>query len=71
MTYYHRNGVCYFRSKAYSEFVGTSEQLQQKDLHQRAIRAWKGLSSKELNRWRRYAEDVAAHRPPYMGMGIV
>lgn len=65
MTYYHRNGVCYFRSKAYSEFAGTAEQLEQKGLHQRAIKAWRGLSSKEQNRWRRYAEGVAAHRPPY------
>lgn len=65
MTYYHRNGVCYFRSKAYSEFAGTAEQLEQKGLHQRAIKAWKGLSSKEQNKWRRYAEGVAAHRPPY------
>ena len=67
VTYYHRNGVCYFRSKAYSEFVGTEEQLEQKGQHQRAIRAWKGLSSKEQNRWRRYAEGMAAHRPPYRG----
>lgn len=65
VTYYHRNGVCYFRSKAYSEFAGTAEQLEQKELHQRAIKAWKGLSSKEQNRWRRYAEGVSAHRPPY------
>ena len=65
VTYYHRNGVCYFRSKAYSEFAGTAEQLEQKGLHQRAIKAWRGLSSKEQNRWRRYAEGVAAHRPPY------
>lgn len=65
MTYYHRNGVCYFRSKAYSEFAGTAEQLEQKGLHQRAIKAWRGLSSKEQKRWRRYADGVAAHRPPY------
>lgn len=65
MTYYHRNGVCYFRSKAYSEFTGTAEQLEQKGLHQRAIKAWRGLSSKEQKRWRRYADGVAAHRPPY------
>ena len=65
VTYYHRNGVCYFRCKAYSEFAGTAEQLEQKGLHQRAIKAWRGLSSKEQNRWRWYAEGVAAHRPPY------
>ena len=65
MTYYHRNGVCYFRSKAYSEFAGTAEQMEQKGLHLRAIKAWRGLSSKEQKRWRRFAEGVAAHRPPY------
>ena len=65
VTYYHRNGVCYFRSKAYSEFAGTAEQLEQKELHQRAIKAWRGLTSKQQNRWRRYADGVAAHRPPY------
>ena len=65
VTFYHRNGVCYFRSKAYSEFAGTAEQLEQKGLHQRAIKAWRGLTSKQQNKWRKYAEGVAAHRPPY------
>ena len=27
VTFYHRDGICYFRSKAYSEFAGTAEQL--------------------------------------------
>lgn len=65
VTFYHRNGVCYFRSKAYSEFAGTAEQLEQKGLHQRAIKAWRGLTSKQQNKWRKYADGVAAHRPPY------
>ena len=65
VTFYHRNGVCYFRSKAYSEFAGTAEQLEQKGLHQRAIKAWRGLPSKQQNKWRKYADGVAAHRPPY------
>jgi hypothetical protein len=65
VTYYHRNGICYFRSKAYSEFAGTAEQLEQKELHQRAIKAWRELSSKDQKKWRRYAEGVAAHRPPF------
>ena len=65
VTFYHRNGVCYFRSKAYSEFAGTDEQLEQKSLHQRAIKAWRGLTSKQQNKWRKYADGVAAHRPPY------
>ena len=65
VTFYHRNGLCYFRSKAYSEFAGTAEQLEQKSLHQRAIKAWRGLTSKQQNKWRKYADGVAAHRPPY------
>ena len=65
VTFYHRNGVCYFRSKAYSEFAGTAEQLEQKSLHQRAIKAWRELTSKQQNKWRKYADGVAAHRPPY------
>ena len=65
VTFYHRNGVCYFRSKAYSEFAGTAEQLEQKGLHQRAIKAWRGLTSKQQNKWRKYADGVAPHRPPY------
>lgn len=65
VTFYHRNGICYFRSKAYSEFAGTAEQLEQKALHQRALKAWRGLSSKDQAKWRRYADGVAAHRPPY------
>ncbi len=64
-TYYHRNGICYFRSKAYSEFVGTAEQLEQQSLHQRAIRAWQSLPHKTQAQWRKLAVGVAAHRPPF------
>lgn len=28
VTFYHRNGICYFRSKAYSDFAGTADQLE-------------------------------------------
>ena len=64
-TYYHRNGVCYFRSKAYSEFAGTAEQLEQQSLHQRAIRAWQSLPHRTQAQWRKLAVGVAAHRPPF------
>lgn len=65
VTFYHRNGICYFRSKAYSEFAGTPGQLEQKCLHQRAIAAWRSLSPADQNLWRRFAAGVAAHRPPF------
>ena len=65
ITYYHRNGICYFRSKAYSEFKGTAEQLEQKGLHHRAILAWQTLTPRQQQKWRRLAVGVAAHRPPF------
>lgn len=65
VTFYHRNGICYFRSKAYSEFAETGEQLEQKKLHNRAILAWQGLNNEQQLRWRRLAVGVAAHRPPF------
>ena len=65
VTFYHRNGICYFRSKAYSEFKGTAEQLEQKELHHRAILAWQTLTPRLQQKWRRLAVGVASHRPPF------
>ena len=65
VTFYHRNGICYFRSKAYSEFKGTAEQLEQKELHHRAILAWQTLTPRLQQKWRRHAVGVASHRPPF------
>ena len=65
ITFYHRNGVCYFKSKPYSEFTGTAEQMENLDLHRRAIRAWQSLSHNRQIIWRYMAKDVIAHRPPF------
>lgn len=65
VTFYHRNGVCYFRSKAHSNFAGTAEQLEQAELHRRAIKAWQGLTHEIQMLWRKMARGVASHRPPF------
>ena len=65
VTFYHRDGVCYFRSKAYSEFAGTAEQLERKELHHRAILAWQRLEAEVQKEWRALAMSVEAHRPPF------
>ena len=65
VTFYHRDGICYFRSKAYSEFKGTVGQLEQKQVHHRAILAWQTLTHRQQQKWRKYAVGVAAHRPPF------
>ena len=71
ITYYHRNGVCFFRSKPYTEFPGTAEQLVRLDLHRRAIRAWQGLDHGTQMIWREYAKPVVAHRPPFDNKGHI
>ena len=65
ITFYHKNGICYFRSKPYSEFAGTREQLENLNLHRRAIRAWQSLPHRKQLKWRELAKNVIAHRPPY------
>ncbi len=65
VTFYHRNGICYFRSKAYSDFAGTAEQLEQAELHKKAIKAWQSLPHDTQMIWRRMAKGVASHRPPF------
>ena len=65
VTFYHRDGICYFRSKAYSDFAGTADQLEQAELHRRAIKAWQGLHHDTQIIWRRMARGVASHRPPF------
>ncbi len=65
VTFYHRNGICYFRSKAYSEFKETAERLEQKELHHRAILAWQTLTTRQQQKWRILAVGVASHRPPF------
>ncbi len=65
VTFYHRDGICYFRSKAYPAFDGTAEQLENQALHRRALRAWQGLDCQAQEEWRKNARCVAAHRPPF------
>ena len=70
-TYYHRNGLCFFRSKPYTEFPGTAGQLVRLDLHRRAIRAWQGLDHSTQLIWREFAKPVVAHRPPFDNKGHI
>lgn len=65
VTFYHRDGICYFRSKACPEFAGTAEQLENLELHRRALRAWQGLEHRVQEIWRENASCVTAHRPPF------
>ncbi len=65
ITFFHRNGLCYWKTKPLPVFPGTSAQLSQLNIHRRAIAAWKNVPGLQKELWNRYALDVPAHKPPF------
>ena len=65
ITFYHRDGQCYFRTKAKPVFPGTSHQQVQLSIHKRALQAWRNISHEEQLEWNALATQVKSKRPPY------
>ena len=65
ITFYHRNGQCFYKRKPYTQYRGTAAQLDQAQVHHRAILAWQQLPHAVQLRWRELAKSVPSHRPPY------
>lgn len=65
ITFYHRNGQCFYKRKPYTQYRGTAAQLDQAHVHHRAILAWQQLPHSVQLQWRELAKSVPSHRPPY------
>ena len=65
ITFYHRDGVCYWKTKSQYQISGTAQQLDQMDLHRRALQAWRSLDPEVQGIWNSYAAVVPSHRPPF------
>lgn len=65
ITFYHRDGICYWKTKAQFQPSGTPAQLLQGDLHKRALQAWRSLDPGVQSVWNSYASVVPSHRPPF------
>ena len=65
ITFYHRNGQCFYKRKPYTQYRGTAAQLDQAQIHHRAILAWQQLPHAVQLQWRELAKSVPSHRPPY------
>lgn len=65
ITFFHRNGQCYYKRKPYTQYRGTFAQLEQAQIHHRAILAWQKLPHSIQLQWRELALSVPSHRPPY------
>ena len=65
ITFYHRNGQCYWKRKARTPFVGSPAQLDQAQVHHRAILAWQRQPHSIQLQWNKCARTAPSHRPPY------
>ncbi len=65
ITFYHRNGQCYWKRKPKPSFNQTPARLDQAQVHHRAILAWQQLQHSVQLEWRELARSVPSHRPPY------
>ncbi len=65
VTFFHRNGVCFWRKRAHPVFPGTMSQMEHQAIHLRALGAWRGLAADMQNQWNSLSAPVHSHRPPF------
>ena len=65
ITFYHRNGQCYWKRKPKPTFNRTPARLDQAQIHNRAILAWQQLQHSVQLEWGKLAKSVPSHRPPF------
>lgn len=65
VTFYHRNGVYYWKKRAHPEFPGTLPQMEAQSVHLRALQAWRTLDPVTQEQWNMLALTVQSHRPPF------
>ena len=67
VTFFHRDGRCFWKDKPSSEFPETAGQLDQAQLHHRALEAWRSLDQDVQEQWNSLSDPVVSHRPPFDG----
>ena len=65
LTFYHVDGKPYFKKRARGKFRGTAGQLEQLDVHRRALAAWRELEHSEQLIWHELARPVISHQEPF------
>ena len=67
ITFFHRDGRCFYRKRPRPGFPGTVAQLERQAVHLRAIEAWRRLDHAVQLEWNAVARSVIVHRPPFDG----
>lgn len=65
VTFYHRDGKCFWRSRSSLAFAGTPAQLSALEVHRRALAAWRSLDHGTQLEWNGCAVPVGSRRPPF------
>jgi hypothetical protein len=65
VTFYHRNGKCYYRKRSHCRYPGTAAQSSALDVHRRALAAWREVPQETQEIWNHLAEGAEPHRPPF------
>ena len=65
ITFFHIDGICYWKSKAHPVFPGTLGQMEAQSVHLRALQAWRQLDPSVQESWNSMAVNVPSHRPPF------
>lgn len=71
VTFYHRDGKCYWRKKSTLKFAGTPAQLSTLEVHRRALAAWRSLDHQVQLDWNGFAARVHPRRPPFGTHGCI
>ena len=67
LTFYHVDGRCYYKKKSQCEFKGTTGQLEQLEVHRRALAAWRTVPQELQKVWHEYGKGALSHKPPFDG----
>ena len=67
VTFFHIDGVCYWKNRAHPEYPDTPGQRANADIHKRALEAWRTVPDEVKEQWNSCAVGVPSHRPPYDG----
>lgn len=65
LTFFHKDGRCFYKKKNQCEFAGTDAQNSQLDVHRRALAAWRTLEHSVQLTWNEFAKPVISHKPPF------
>ena len=66
-TFFHIDGVCYWKKKPVCKFAGTPGQIEQLELHRRALAAWQTLDHDVQLQWNTFGASAPSHKPPFDG----